>query len=319
MKEYRFHAVMTVIVLLLSGFSLYGAYAWQITVAPGQLVARGVLLLVLLAGAAFYKWRCLPRAVNLIMMTFWGVLVTNLYLIPEHIAARSHVEGNDALLARIDAALGIEVPDVLRLVEAVPVVGQILNVAYAMLIFMVMLAVIVPPMCNRMDKAKEYTIAALAAAVICIPLLAVFQAVGPWSVYHFDPSTDQVGYVRTMETLKSGVPFVLDLGNHDGLITFPSFHAVLAVLTGVALWPIRYLRWPSTALSVLIVLSTVSTGWHYITDVLGGLVIAAIALAVARGYLRLERAESWAFWRRTKPTELPASARGNKAPEANES
>jgi membrane-associated phospholipid phosphatase len=163
-------------------------------------------------------------------------------------------------------------------------------------------------MCGRMDKAKEYAIACLVAAALSIPLFAVFQAVGPWSVYNYAPSREQAGYVRTAEALKSGAPFVLDLGNQDGLITFPSFHTVLAVLTAVALWPIRYLRWPSTVLSVLIVLSTVSTGWHYVSDVLGGLLVAAVALAVARGYLRLERAESWAFWKRTKTTAVAREA-----------
>ena len=31
---------------------------------------------MLLAGAAFYRWRELEKAVNLLMMTFWGVLVS---------------------------------------------------------------------------------------------------------------------------------------------------------------------------------------------------------------------------------------------------
>jgi membrane-associated phospholipid phosphatase len=304
MKEYRFHALMTAIVLLVGAFCLYGAYAWEVTVAPGQLISRAVLLLVLLAGAAFYRWRRLEKPVNLILMAFWGVLVSNLYLIPEHIAARGNVAASDVLLVRVDAALGVEVPDVLRLMEAWPAVAGVLSFAYGMLIFMVVLAVMVPPMCGRMDKAKEYAIACAAAAALAIPLFAVFQAVGPWAVYGYAPSPDQAGYVRTFEALKSGAPFVIDLGNQDGLITFPSFHAVLAVLTAVALWPIRYLRWPSTVLSALIVISTVSTGWHYVSDVLGGLLIAAAALAVARGYLRLERAPSWVFWKRAKAAAL---------------
>jgi membrane-associated phospholipid phosphatase len=110
-------------------------------------------------------------------------------------------------------------------------------------------------------------------------------------------------------TLRSGEPFVVDLGNHDGLICFPSFHTILALLAATALWPVRYVRWPSALLAALIVMSTVTTGWHYVTDVVGGFVVTALSLAVARGYLRLERAPSWAFWRRmSAPAAAPARA-----------
>src|SRR5262249_11221107 len=140
-------------------FSVYGAYAWQVTVAPGQLVTRGALLALLLAGAAFYRWRRLEKGVNLLMMTFWGGLITNLYLLPEYILARRPVAWSDALLARMDAALGVEVPDVLHVMRAWPAAARVLEFAYGLLIFLVMLAVMVPPMCGRMDKAKEYALA----------------------------------------------------------------------------------------------------------------------------------------------------------------
>jgi membrane-associated phospholipid phosphatase len=305
MQRHRFfHVLMTAIVVPLALFSVYGAYAWHITVAPAQLALRGALLVLLLAAAAFYRWRRLEKAVNLILMTFWGVLLTNLYLLPEHLAARRDVPWSDALLARADAALGVTVPDVMRLAEAWPAVAHGLGIAYALLIVLVMLAVMVPPMVGRMDKAKEYAVACLFAAAVSMPLFAAFRAVGPWSVYGYTPSPEQAGEVRTLLALKSGAPFLLDLGNQDGLIAFPSFHAVLAVLAAAALWPVRYLRWPAAVLAALIVVSTVTTGWHYVTDVLAGLVVAAASLAVARGYLRLERrAEAWAFRRREPVAE----------------
>ena len=307
MKEYRFHAVMTAVIVPIALFSLYGAFAWQITIAPVQLLLRAALLVLLLAGAAFYHWRGLQRAVNLIMMTFWGVVVTNLYLIPEHLAARREAPWSDAMLARLDSALGVEVPDVLRLMQALPAVARVLAFAYGLLIFLVMLATMVPPMYGRMDKAKEYAVACLFAAAVSIPLLAVWPAAGPWSHYGYAPSPRQEGTTRTLMALRSGELFLLDLGNHSGLICFPSFHTVLAVLTAVALWPVPFLRWPSAVLAGLIVLSTVTTGWHYFSDVLGGLILTVASLAVARGYLRLERVESWAFWKRAKisgPAEM---------------
>src|SRR5215468_5007225 len=120
MKEFRFHALMTTVVVLIGLFSIYGAYTWDIAIAPGQLILRAGLLVLLLAGAAFYRWRGLQRPVNLVMMAFWGVFISNLYLVPEHLAARRGAPWGDALLARVDSAIGVEVPDVLRLMEGLP-------------------------------------------------------------------------------------------------------------------------------------------------------------------------------------------------------
>jgi membrane-associated phospholipid phosphatase len=40
-----------------------------------------------------------------------------------------------------------------------------------------------------------------------------------------------------------------------------------------------------SALAVLILISTMTTGWHYFVDVLGGLLVAVISILLARSYL----------------------------------
>ena len=43
-----------------------------------------------------------------------------------------------------------------------------------------------------------------------------------------------------------------------------------ALLAAFALWSLPYLRWPAAFVSTLIIISTVTTGWHYAADVAGG-------------------------------------------------
>ena len=71
-----------------------------------------------------------------------------------------------------------------------------------------------------------------------------------------------------------------------GIICFPSFHTIWSVLSVVALWPFRSLRVPSSLLASLIVISTVTTGWHYMSDVFAGLLFAGISLACADRFVR---------------------------------
>ena len=66
-----------------------------------------------------------------------------------------------------------------------------------------------------------------------------------------------------------------------GIVAFPSFHTILAILSVRALWGIGKLRAIGTALGVAICLSTVATGWHYVIDVLSG-----IAVQPSRRWLR---------------------------------
>ena len=97
-------------------------------------------------------------------------------------------EPSHAALARVDAALGLEVPDVLRVVGRYPAVDRLLRVAYDALLILMSLAVMVPPLCGDMRKSKEYVLSCFFAAAISLPVFAQFQAIGPWAHYHFPPS-----------------------------------------------------------------------------------------------------------------------------------
>jgi membrane-associated phospholipid phosphatase len=207
---------------------------------------------------------------------------------------------HDALLGRADRMLGAEVPAVLALLKPYPWTAYWLVVVYQSLIPLLTLATIVPPLLDRMDRAKQFVVSCILAAAISLPIFACFQAVGPWDFYGFPPAIESLaGKGAMLETLKTGAPFVIDLTNRDGLSTVPSFHVVLTVLAAGALWPFRYLRWPAAAWAALVVISTVATGIHYTIDVVGGLAVAAVAWRGAKAILGARRVSRAA----TKPRE----------------
>jgi membrane-associated phospholipid phosphatase len=70
----------------------------------------------------------------------------------------------------------------------------------------------------------------------------------------------------------------------EGLITFPSFHVAWALLLT---WAFRGRRWLFAAaviLNSLVVASTMTTGWHYFSDLLGGAAVALAAMALWCAY-----------------------------------
>ncbi len=73
---------------------------------------------------------------------------------------------------------------------------------------------------------------------------------------------------------------VVDIGALHGIVCTPSFHTTSALLYIAAAWRTRVLRLPLVALNCAMLLSTPVEGTHYLADMLGGALIAAIALVL---------------------------------------
>lgn len=68
-----------------------------------------------------------------------------------------------------------------------------------------------------------------------------------------------------------------------------SFHVIWAILSAAALRGLRRFSIPVALFSTMIVTSTVTTGWHYVTDILGGVAIAGLFLFAASCYTRMNK------------------------------
>jgi membrane-associated phospholipid phosphatase len=67
------------------------------------------------------------------------------------------------------------------------------------------------------------------------------------------------------------------MANAQGLISIPSFHAIMAVLVAYAMRGTR-LFFPFLILNAAVMLSTPTRGGHYLVDVLAGVVTVTIAI-----------------------------------------
>jgi membrane-associated phospholipid phosphatase len=276
--------------ILTIAFSVMGYLFCDLTLGVDQAAPLAMTMAILLIVAAQYRYRKEQNCFQVVMMTFWIVAITNLHFFPMYMAAGRDVPISDAWLAGMDRGLlGFEVPDVMSALQPYPRFNLFMLRIYESLLYLMTVATILPPILNRMEYAKEYAIGCVVAAVISMPIFALFQAVGPWDYYGFAPAIPSLNDKwPIMELVKTDSTFVIDITNRDGLITFPSFHVILTVLAAITLRSFRYLRWCVAFWAVLIVISTVTTGIHYSIDVIGGLVIAAISWFAARALLRVE-------------------------------
>ncbi|HUY94029.1 MAG TPA: phosphatase PAP2 family protein [Terracidiphilus sp.] len=189
----------------------------------------------------------------------------------------------DPVLARLDADLGVNIAAVARW-SAQHWIGHPLDTAYASLAPLLILAFLVPGLTGRATVVKRLMVANLAAFAIGLPTFIFMPAIGPWYGEHFAPNRAQAACEIAATSVRVPAPY-----EHKpaGVICFPSFHVMWAIVCAQALASsFRRLRWPAWIVAGLIMVSTMTTGWHYFIDVLGGLVLAGLALATARLLVR---------------------------------
>ena len=85
-----------------------------------------------------------------------------------------------------------------------------------------------------------------------------------------------------MLALRQGTLKLIDLGAINGIISFPSLHAAVAVIVPFTLRWNKPLFWPIGVLDSVMLISAIPSGNHYLTDVLGGLAVAVLAIVCGR-------------------------------------
>ena len=284
-----FHATMTVVVVTVLAISILGMWASGVRVSPAQVLPKIGMYALVLLGAIFYQRRQADSLAAALMIVFWMGLVSDLHVYPMFLAGRQPAAYHDALLAQADRALGLEVPQVLAWMENYPWAKEQLGAIYYTLVFLMTAALLGTSLLGYLRAAQEYVIAMVCAVALTFPLFAVFQAQGPFTYYGYAASPAQIDYLRTLTALKTQDIFTMDLSYASGLITFPSFHTILALLAAWALWSVPYVRWAGLLWAGLIVLATVTTGWHYIIDVLAGGAVAVFSILGAKIFSKVEK------------------------------
>lgn len=243
------------------------------------------LIAPLLVPAAYWHQHGNPDKRDAALTLPWLVVLMVLIPFVVVVSVRIGMPLSDQLFMRLDQHLGLNVPTTMTWASRHPLVESVLDRAYTLLFWLLAAAALVPPLMGRRKPAQEFLLANAIVFLLAVPFFTLFPAIGPWVVYHFPPNPAQKLCELSIRSMHQSVR--PDAVKAFGVVCFPSFHAVWAVLSAVALRSIKWLCFPAAILAALIVASTLTTGWHYGVDVLGGLVLCALGLGVARLVIRL--------------------------------
>lgn len=194
----------------------------------------------------------------------------------------------DAQLAAAETALGFDWRAYHAFLEAHPALARALALAYHSSGPQVGLVVIALSAVRRLGRLWLYARLFATTLLFVIAVSSVFPAEGPYAFYNMPevgaaaPQLESVGgtwHLAGLAELRSGAPITLALGDIRGLVTFPSFHVCLAMLTAWALAPVPVLGALAVLLNLAVIVATVGSGGHYFPDLVAGALVAAAALA----------------------------------------
>ncbi len=187
----------------------------------------------------------------------------------------------DTYLVSFDESLGVHLPSIVRWSNSHPAWNQMLQLAYASMLPQTALTVIVLGFANNARALNGFVREFIFASLICAGIFAVAPAEGPFIAYDYPASPSQERYLEHIHQLREGTRTVVSWNGAEGLISFPSFHTAWAILLVWAFREQRALLVVSCLLNAAVIISTLTTGWHYFADVLSGAGTAALAIALS--------------------------------------
>lgn len=187
----------------------------------------------------------------------------------------------DSWLIKCDAAMGVHLPSVVKW-AANNSWMTFVNRAYDTVLPSTLLALVVLGFDRDVRRLRDFVSHFMFAGLLTTLLYFFLPAVAPTAAFGYEATSAQSRFIEHFQGLRNGEFPLISLNNLEGLITFPSFHTTWALLLAWAFRPYKWLFVPMLLLNVAVAISTVTTGWHYATDVIGGLATAVAAVLITR-------------------------------------
>lgn len=208
-----------------------------------------------------------------IAFTVLGVIFT-------YLMARLRFPLFDAQLAGFDAGIGFDWPHWNAFVARSQAVSLLLSIAYSSLLLQIAASVIYFSHVGQTGRNAELLWTAFISLLFTGMLSAIFPALGAF--HHFQTELPRAIHLPHLLALRDGSMNVFSLSEMQGIIAFPSFHTVMAILFMYAFRGQGAWFFLIGLLNILMLLSTPTFGGHYLVDMVVGALVAWLAIYLVR-------------------------------------
>ena len=250
---------------------------------PLRDIVRPLLLTaVLWAVARYYLGRGVQKFVLCTSSLAYLVMFCASFVVLMYALAATRRPLIDEQLLRVDHRLGFQLPELLAWMKSHPLLDRVLAVAYDTLLPQTILVIAVLGFRADNDALRKFILRFMVCALVTVILFCLLPALGPFAAAGSSPNATQIRTLEQLQAMRSGARTTVTWRDAEGLITFPSFHTIWAILMALAYRRHRIQFAFFGALNALVIVSTLTTGWHYLSDVLGGVVACFLVLTSLR-------------------------------------
>jgi hypothetical protein len=249
----------------------------------------GLISMALLAGGIFYQTRRGdPQLAAMLMGTSFLCLFSAAASVLNYFLLTLHGPRIDHVLAAADRALGFDWYRTMVAMARHPLLNDVLFLVYNMVLPEIALIMVTLAWTGQVEKVYRYCLALGAGALIAIAMWALMPSFGAESLYILPPEVAgrlvlsvTSDYGKALVALLQNGPGYISPSDLRGLIAFPSYHGVLALIMAWYGWHLRWLRWPLLLLNAMIIVCSPIQGGHHMVDMLGSFPVAALAIFFA--------------------------------------
>jgi hypothetical protein len=199
----------------------------------------------------------------------------------------------DPGMTELDALLGIDANRAVAAVAAVPLLDKVMYLIYLTAIPQTIFLIVWYGF--RHDARLSLF---LYRYMICgFITSACFYFVPALGAAGLDTTCWNAPAARDLLALRSGALAAIDCTATSGIVAFPSFHVIWAILLMLAM-PTR----PMIALNTLMIVSAVTSGGHYVIDVVGAMLVCAFVVPLTSRQFANENAAETAAASNTHPS-----------------
>lgn len=255
----RLYVLTAVLILPLAGASIYYEH-YRNEVAIGATLAVSAFLVVFPAAAALLSY---------LLLTITGPRI-------------------DGLLASADLALGFHWTQVMTFAADHPTVNDLLGLAYVSVMPQTVVLIIALGMRGRLQALYGMALALAIGAGITLAIWTAFPSFGAFSVFTLpDSVASRLGlvlgfdYAHALVGMLQHGPGFISPTELRGLVGFPSYHTLQAL---VLFWYVRrepWLRTISLCLNIVVLCAIPVQGGHHLVDMIGGAIVTVVSITLA--------------------------------------
>jgi len=189
----------------------------------------------------------------------------------------------DDQLLLADRFLGFDWLGWFRFVTQHPILDRYLSLLYSTLPIQILYFCLLMGLTAAFQRMRELFWLLFLALMLTMLISWWMPAMGPFEIFHLQ---SRGAFLPEIARVRSGVRLDISLEDLQGIITFPSFHTVMALAMIYGFRGTRFVGWVFALLNGFLLLGIPVFGGHYLVDMIAGAAVFALALVAVRVGMR---------------------------------